>query len=227
MYRLLVLTVVIMFINIFNMKTIEAACDYDKEVCPCFASLMPTSGQPVKVLHRIVDIFEDGVQETCAKLDKVTECVASKTKTCDGTETGRCKTRFQQVNEGKNKICGDKKQELIDNTNCLNKTEFKTGIEGCESHIAPFTSGGLDSGANKPSCAVLQQTEDCIDASLHLCPAVRRTLDDIYDMYLTKYFQVENCDLDHNDDDAASMTLSTLSLLLACLIIAHLTMMHL
>jgi len=174
--------------------------------------------QQTKLLLRVVDLLDDGVEPTCKKLQDVIDCVKNNTKTCDGSETGKCKKRFEGLKTTRQKLCVDDKKDLADNIHCISEASFKNGIDACEHHIAGFTQ------ERKPSCEVLQKTEDCLDEALKKCPVIHDTLDEIFDKYLQNYFLVDNCDLDHNDveddDDSASVSLSTISLLLISLILS-------
>jgi len=217
MHRMLVLSLLITLLALLKVQTEATPCKYDESACPCFKLLKDddlTEGQQatVTVLHRIVDMFEDGIEDTCDELEDVLECVVNKTKHCEGTETGKCKEFYEGLKEQVPEICEEHKQELIDNSKCVNATSFKSDLEACESFIKGFT---MD---KKPTCEALQNTTKCIDDVLDQCPAVHDTLENLFDEYLEHYFDVDDCDL----HDAASASLSTLTLLLVSLLVSYL-----
>jgi len=214
MDRLLIFVILTVFISLCHVKTSHAKCEYDTVACPCFIRYLPTDGDPsTNVLQRIVKAFEDGAERMCDKLDDLLECVVNNTKTCDGTETGSCKRRYEAMKTVNQKFCIDKKQELIANNHCINSTKVKDGLRVCASNLSSYTR------ERKPACELLQNTSQCVNEVLKQCPAVRQTLDDIVDMYLKNYYQVENCDLDHHD--AAAVSLPALSFTLVCLMVSR------
>jgi len=140
----------------------------------------------------------------------VVECVENKTVHCAGNETGRCKSLFEGLKDEVPEICEEHKQELIDNTHCVNTTAFRKQIDDCESFIKGATYD------KKPTCEALQNTTQCIDDVLDQCPAIHDTLDHLFDEYLEHYFDVEDCHL------SASVSLSALTLLLVSLLMSFL-----
>jgi hypothetical protein len=226
MYRLLLFATLIGYIAVYSVKTTSAACDYDKVACPCFTQLMKDVDEdddhPHSVLDRVVDIFEDGVDDTCHDLDVAVKCVEDATKTCDDKDTGKCEAKYEGLKVGRKLLCVDKRQVLEENTDCVNTTGFQEGIQKCDALLK-----GFDSETKKPPCEVLKKTADCIDDVVEKCPAISAVLDDIFDKYIQNYYHVDSsCDLDegddHDHDDAASISLSV-SLLLVGLVTSYIT----